>query len=207
MVDIKSLRKTVIDGIEKYLGCKVIRSNQNAHLPKYPYGSCTVTTVATANNGTYGEYADGISRKPVNTVISFTFRSDDEIESVTLANEARDWLDCAGTVYLNDNGVIVQSVTSISNRDNVLTVDYEYANGFDCFFWTFDKVENPASKQESIESVKTNIAVNKYHGLIVEIYRDGLVINGNITAVIVDGGMKITGTNAQIINGGLVIGG
>lgn len=207
MVDIKSLRKTVIDGLEKYLGCKVIRSNQNAHLPKYPYGSCTVTTVATENNGTYGEYEDGISRKPVKTVISFTFRSDDDLESVTLANKAREWLDYVGTVYLNDNDVIVESVTSISNRDNVLTVDYEHANGFDCFFWGFDEVENPARKQDVIESVIQNITVNKYRGLIVYIYRDGLIIKGDITAVIANGGMSITGTNAQIINGGLVIGG
>lgn len=141
MVDIESLRTVVAKGLKEYVGCPFIRSNQNAAPPDYPYGVYTITTVATENNGTYGEWEDGIARKGVNTVWSITIRSNDSAESVMLANKAREWLDYAGTTHLNDNGVIVQAVTSITNRDSVLTSDYEYANGFDCFFWCSDEVD------------------------------------------------------------------
>lgn len=143
MVDIETLRKVVASGLKDYLKCPVIRSNQNAKTPRYPYCSYTVTTVASENDGTYQEHEDGVARKGVNTILSITVQSDDNAESVTLAQKARDWLQYAGSTYLNDNGIIVQAVTSITNRDNVLTVEYEYRNGFDCIFWGYDKVGLP----------------------------------------------------------------
>ena len=143
MIDYENLRVTVVKGLKKYLGCPVIHSNQNAEPPPYPYVSYTVTTLMTANHGTYGVYSDGKARKPVNCVWSITAQSDNSVESVTLANKARTWLDYFGAVYLNDNNVIVQSVGNVTNRDNVLTADYEYKNGFDCTFWTFDEIDLP----------------------------------------------------------------
>lgn len=172
MVDIESLRAVVAKGLKEYVGCPFIRSNQNAEPPDYPYGVYTITTVASENNGTYGEWEDGIARKGVNTVWSITVRSDDSIESVTLANKAREWLEYVGTMHLNDNGVIVQAVTSITNRDNVLVSDYEYANGFDCFFWCYDTIE--LSNVEVIESVVLNdevITAEDYENIIADLNR------------------------------------
>lgn len=143
MIDFKNMKTTVVKGLSQYLGCKVVRNNQNAEPPPYPYVSFTITTPATANNGTYGEYDDGKARKPVNCIWSITAQSNDNTESVTLANKAREWLDYAGTVYLNDNDVVVQSVGNVGNRDNVLTAEYEYKNGFDCVFTVYDVVDLP----------------------------------------------------------------
>lgn len=151
MIDYDNLRTTVVTGLKKYLNCLVIRSNQNAEPPPYPYVSYTVTTPMTANNGTYGEYEDGKARKPVACIWSITVQSDDDLECVTLVNKAREWLDYVGTVYLNDNNVIVQSVGVITNRDNVLTVEYEYRKGFDVVFWLFDEVDIP--NKETIETL------------------------------------------------------
>lgn len=172
MVDIELLRAVVAKGLKQYLGCPVIKSNQNAPPPEYPYCSYTVTTVATENNGTYGEWEDGVARKGVNTVWSITVQSDDSVESVTLANKAREWLDYAGTVYLNDNGVVVQAVTSVTNRDNVLTSEYEYRNGFDCFFWCYDTVEMP--DVDTIGTVQLDgkeIKSEDYEDIITELNR------------------------------------
>lgn len=143
MIDYKNLRVTVATGLKKYLKCPVVKGNQNKEPPAYPYLSYNITTLMTANNGTYGEYDDGKARKPVTCIWSITAQSDDHIESVTLANKAREWLDYVGTVYLNDNNVIVQSVGNVTNRDNILTAEYEYKNGFDCTFWLFDEVDLP----------------------------------------------------------------
>lgn len=198
MVDIESLRKVIVKGLKQYLNCPVIKSNQNAPPPKYPYCSYTFTTVATENNGTYGEWEDGVARKGVNTVYSFTVQSDNNSESVALANKAREWLDYAGTVYLNDNGVVVQAVTSVTNRDNVLTSEYEYRNGFDCFFWCYDAVEMP--NIETIDTVKLDnkeIKPSDYENVIAELNRKLNEANAdfeNIRNAIAEKGINIDET-------------
>lgn len=202
MVNIEELRNIVAKSLKQYLGCPVVRSDQNAPMPKYPYGVYTVTTLATENNGTYGEYEDGIARKPVNTIISFTFKSDDKIKSITLANKARDYLDYAGIAYLNDNGVIVQSVTSIGNRDNVLTSEYECSNGFDAFFWCFDETETISKEIGTIEHASANASQREHDGIIVDVDRTGMSAYGKkLTAVIRNGGLVITEETVVIAGG------
>lgn len=159
MIDYENMRKTVAKGLKEYLKVPVIRNNQNSEPPPYPFVGYTVTTLMSENKGTYGEYDDGKARKPVITTMSITAYSKDNIESVDLANKAREWLDYVGTTYLNDNGVIVQSVGSVTNRDNVLTIGYEYRNGFDCFFWGFDVVDIP--QDEEIETINFDEDINK----------------------------------------------
>lgn len=146
MIDYDNMRRTIVKGLKTYLDCPVVRNNQNADPPAYPYVSYTITTLVRANNGTYGEYSDGVFRKPTVQTWSITAQSDDNAESVSLISKAREWFDRAGTLYLNDNNVIVQSVGSITNRDNVLTVGYEYKNGFDVDFWLYETVGNTDSE-------------------------------------------------------------
>ena len=143
MIDSENLRLNVVKGLKSFLQIPVIRGNQNAEPPKYPYLSYNVTTAASENNGTYGEYSDGTDRKPVTQTWSITVQSDDESEALRLALKARDWLDHIGRAYLSDNHIIVQSVTSVTSRDNVLTIEYEYKKGFDVVFWLYDEIENP----------------------------------------------------------------
>lgn len=152
MVNTDHIRETVVQGLREYLGCLVIRSNQNKKIPDYPYVSYTITTPATNNNGTWGVYEDGKARIPVRQIWSLTAYSDKYDESVTLANKIREWLDFVGTVYLKDNGVNVQSVGSVGDRSNLLTVDYQYSYGVDCTFSVFDVVDLPDNGEiESIE--------------------------------------------------------
>ena len=159
MIDYEGMRLTVAKGLREYLDCIVIRSNQNAEMPQYPYISYTVTQLMSANNGTYGEWEDGKARKAVTSTWSVTALSDDNAESVTLAMKAREWLDYVGRVYLKDHGVIVQSVGGITNRDNVLTYGYEYRNGFDVVFWCYDEIEMP-NNVETIETLTMGEDVN-----------------------------------------------
>lgn len=140
MIDTEKLRQTVVKGLKKWLGCEVIRTNQTATMPAFPYVAYTITTLADENKGTYGQYADNVKRKPHIQTWSITAHSDKYIEAVKLANKARDWLDEIGTTYLNDNDVIVQSVGSITDRSNLLTAEYQYSYGFDCFFWVYDEI-------------------------------------------------------------------
>lgn len=156
VIDYENLRTTVAKGLKEYINCPVIRSNQNKEPPDYPYVSYTITTLMSENKGTYGVYEDGKDRKPFKQIWSITVQSDDDAESVDLAVKAHQWLDHIGRVYLNDNNVYVQSVGGISNRDNILTVEYEYRKGFDVVFELFNVVDNPIAQSGYIETIDIN---------------------------------------------------
>ena len=156
MIDYENMRRIIVKGLKNYLKCPVIRNNQDEAPPDYPFVSYTVTTLMRANNGTYGEYSDDVYRKPTVQTWSITAQSSSNSESVNLISKAREWFDRAGTLYLNDNNVIVQSVGSITNRDNVLTVGYEYKNGFDVDFWLFETVEDTDTEIIETADISTN---------------------------------------------------
>lgn len=153
MIDTDKIREIVVTGLKNYLGVEVIRSNQNEEPPEYPYIVYTITTLESENNGTYGEYDDGIRRKEVTQTWSISAVADTNEDSTKLAVKARDWLEEIGRTYMNDNDVICQSCSNITNRDNVLTVEYEYKNGFDAVFWTFSEVESTIESTGVIEEV------------------------------------------------------
>lgn len=140
MIDYENMRAIVVKGLIDYLKCPVVRSNQNEEPPEYPYVSYTVTRLLSENNGTYGEYEDGSERKPFTQTWSITVLSDNNSECVELVSKAHEWLDRIGRLYLSDNNVIVQSIGGITNRDNVITTEYEYRNGFDVVFWLMDEI-------------------------------------------------------------------
>lgn len=161
MIDYEGLRSTVAKGLKDYLKCPIIRSNQNAKPPAYPYGSYTVITPQSQNNGTWQEHEDGVDRKAVTQTWSLSFLSDNNSESVAYASKAHDWFERVGTNYLKANGVIVQSVSGITNRDNVLSVEYEYKNGFDVVFWLYDEIQkNTVESNNIIETVELNGGVS-----------------------------------------------
>ena len=151
MVDVTAIRSAIVKGLRDYVGCPVIRSNQTGESPPYPYISYTITTLKTQNNGTYGHYEDDVIAKPTTQIWSITVQSDDNNECVDICLKAHTWLDELGRVYLGDNNVIVQSVGNVTNRDNMLTIEYEYRNGFDITIWCMDKAIKDTS--EYIETV------------------------------------------------------
>lgn len=184
MFDYDGIRKAVVTGLSKYLGCTIERANQNGEKASYPYGTYTITTLMSANNGTYGVYEDGKDRKPYTQTWSLSFRSDDNSESVRLAVMAQQWLDHIGTTFLRDNGVNVQSIGSITNRDNILSIEYEYCNGFDVVFWLMNEVDNPVNETGYIENVvidKTNIAPVDKDEIIEDLTRKLDIANVTIT--------------------------
>lgn len=142
MIDFESIRKPIVKGLKDYLQCQVIRGNQNAPMPKFPYCTYNIITPESENKGTYGIYEDGKARKPVTLTLSFTSHSDDYAESVNLASKAREWLDYVGTTVLSDNNIDIESVGGITDRSNLLSVEYEYSYGFDCFISAFDVIES-----------------------------------------------------------------
>lgn len=153
MIDYINIRNEFAKGLQEHLGIQIIRSNQTAPAPKHPYGTYNVVTIAAANNGTWQQHEDGKDRKLVRSVWSVTILAEDWDESVTLTLKAREWVEHTGRSWLAERGLVVQSVTDITNRDNILSVEYERKNGFDVVFYVYDEVESLTNTSGFIESV------------------------------------------------------
>lgn len=164
MLDYEKMRTVVVKGLKTYTGRPMIRKNQANEPPEYDYLAYTITTLAGENKGTYGKYEDGTQRKSVTQIWSISAVSDNDSNSVLLASQAREWLDNVGTTYLNENGVIVQSVGSVTNRDNILTVGYEYTKGFDVVFTVEDVINDTQIDDGEIDTYEIGIEKQKNGG-------------------------------------------
>lgn len=153
MIDFEQVKKIIVKALREYLGCDVVLANQTAPIPKYPYVSFSVTTPLVANRGTWGRCADGADRKQIEQIWSITVQSNNAGESVNMCLKAYDWLDNIGTQFLNDNNIVVQRLENITNRDNLLSVGYEYRNGFDVVFSLMDEISEEEINEGEIRTI------------------------------------------------------
>ena len=130
MINMRELEIAFVGLIQEYMRCPVVRVNQTAKTPDYGYIGYTIIAPMVANQGHYGQYHDARG-KQVNQRWSFTCFSDEQEDSQQLALKLHTYLDAVGSIELKDSGIVVQSLTDITSRDTMLTVGYEYRNGFD----------------------------------------------------------------------------
>lgn len=129
----------VVDGLKAYLStaqrpCEVVRQNQVQAAPCYPYVSYTVSTPLSEHKGTYCKAPDGTLYRDILQTWSFTVQSDDQDEALELGMKMYDYFSAVGLTLLNDNAITVRRVTSLTQRDNLITIQYEYRNGLDVVF-------------------------------------------------------------------------
>ena len=139
MINYRENEILIVNGLQEYLkkkgyNCPVIMANQTTSTPQYPYIAYTVTSPVVANMKGYCVAEDGTRYKPLTQIWSFTAQSSDDIEAFNVAMLAYDWFALTGNTYLSDNGIVAQRVGNITNRDNLLTIEYEYRRGFDVEF-------------------------------------------------------------------------
>lgn len=161
MIDLNYIRAKIVKGLKDELNIPIIRTNQTGEAPPYPYMSYTITSLMDDSNGTWGEYTDGIHRKPGTQTWSVTVQSNKADEAMALCIQARDWLDHTGNIYLKDNNIIIQSVGMVNNRDNLITIEYENRYGFDFTIWYLNEVGSLEEKAGTIEEVDIkNLIIN-----------------------------------------------
>lgn len=137
------------EGLKAVTGCEIVKSSlAGAPVPPYPYISFTILNTDTGK-GTYSE--DGMKYIPMKQTWSFTVQGDEDDSALCVAMDAKDWLEETGRKYLNDNGIVVQSVGAITNRDSLLTVEYEYRKGFDAVLSVMNVIRG--QEEETIDSV------------------------------------------------------
>lgn len=135
--------------LKQVLHCEIVKSNQIHKKPPYPYVSFTITTPVRAEEGTYCEAEDGTRYRDLLQTWSITVQSNKDNEANELAMKAFDWLQVQGDLYLKDNNIVVADISDITNRDNMISIDYEYRYGFDV---TFRMVHEIAMTQEEQEN-------------------------------------------------------
>lgn len=158
MIDLDNIRETVVTKLSDYLGIPVIRSNTTGKLPEYPFMSYTIRTLFSNQAGTWGEYDDGKDRIPAKQIWSITIQSDDNSQCMALTLKAYDYVCHIGVQDFKDNGITIQSVGDVTNRDTILTVEYEFRNGFDVHFGFMNETESTIQRVGSIETVSINRA-------------------------------------------------
>ena len=89
---------------------------------------------------------------PLTQTWSLTVQGDNDNKTQLAAMKAKDWLEEAGRLYLNDHGIVVQNVGAITNRDTLLTIEYEYRKGFDAVLSIMNVVE--ARDGETIDTAE-----------------------------------------------------
>jgi hypothetical protein len=162
VIDFKVISETIKDGLYNWLKgkgyeCPVIMANQTLPIPNYPYISYTITSTAVTNGGTFSVTSDYTRFKPMTQIWSFTVQSNDDKATTDIALLAYDWFSLVSNTYLSDNGIVVQRVGNITNRDNLLTIEYEYRQGFDVEFSLLHTISAEDSETaETIETVEFN---------------------------------------------------
>ena len=145
MIDHRQNEIVIVEGLKAYLStperpCEVVRQNQIVEVPQYPYGSYTVTTPISGSKGTYSEAEDGTLYRNIEQTWSFTIQSDDQDEAISLALRAYDFFAAAALTMLADHGISVIRVQPVTNRDNLVSIEYEYRKGLDITFGLLQRI-------------------------------------------------------------------
>lgn len=153
MLPLRTMLESLLAGLEFYLNtgeppalplpeghgasrterpCKAVPRNTAVGAPPYPYLAYTVTSLAGEERGGYCEDREtGEAYRQARLTLSLTLQSDQREEAQTLALAAHDFFGWAGGTWLADYGMVVQAVGAITNRDNLLSAQFEYREGFD----------------------------------------------------------------------------
>lgn len=146
---IKQYNTLLCAKITDVLGCTVVKSNITKDIPAYPFVSFTVLNIHT-KKGTYGN--DGETKfSQASMTYSWTVQAADDYRALELAQQLHDWFEETGRLWLKDNGMTFTGVGDITERDNMITVEYEHRKGFDCVMNVLNKVEQSSEVIETFE--------------------------------------------------------
>lgn len=129
--------------------CEVVKSNQIHEKPSYPYISFTITTPIHREGGTYCEEESGVRFRDLLQTWSITIQSDNDNEANELAMRVFDWFQIQ-SYALKDNGIVVEDIGDINNRDSMISMEYEYRYGFDVDFRVRHEIKITQEEQENI---------------------------------------------------------
>lgn len=159
MIEYRNTESVIVSGLQDYLQtfkdeCYVVMANQTSPIPPYPYVAYTITTTVGNTSGGYGLFNDGKHYKQMNQIWSFTVQSNAQTECNNIALAAYDYFAHHSYRYLSDNNISVINITNMTSRDNLITAEYEYRQGFDVTFGVMHSITPTQDENEdTIEHV------------------------------------------------------
>lgn len=153
LIEQRQINLAITKALKDVTGCEVVKANlAHAPIPPYPYISFSIIRTET-RKGTYSvEENRYIS---LTQTWSITVQGDKDDETLEKAMAAHDWLEEAGRLELQEQGMVIESIGAIQNRDTLLTVCYEYRKGFDVVLSLINviKEETEVIEQANIEGM------------------------------------------------------
>lgn len=157
MIEQRKINHIIIKELKRVSGCEVIKSNQTHKIPDYPFISFTIITPVHQDSGTYAVEND-IKSKALEQTWSITIQSDNDTETLEKAMLAWDWFVETGNFYFREHNIVVVNVGDITNRDNFISIEYEYRQGFDVRFRFMHEIEITQEEKENIiENLEFNV--------------------------------------------------
>lgn len=137
MISHADIRNKLVSGLHKFMDMLVVQQSSIGDQPEYPFITYTVTSpyLQLGQPERYTQEIDGSivtrSKEHYEQVYSFTIASKDEDEAMDKCLQAIQYFKFYGTQDLADQNIVIVKISSISARDNMITIDYERRYGFD----------------------------------------------------------------------------
>lgn len=158
--ELRNLERHLVAGLAAWLEaqCKkpvpLLRQNQTAPLPAYPYAVFHLTGALVLAKGSFCEGEDG-PYKTARQTYSFTAVSANHDEALGLAAAMHAFFAAGGDVYLAEGGLCVTSLGGLTSRDNFMSAEYEKRQGFDC---TLSFVSRPCQSRAALNGPIETVA-------------------------------------------------
>ncbi|MHA7580401.1 phage neck terminator protein [Paenibacillus vandeheii] len=152
MIPFEDIRKVMIEGLSGAVGVPVIEIDGTGKVPKYPFLTYSFTDEGSPRGHMAVTVENNKTIHAGTVALSVTFQSyaKTRLESVNLANRARDWFETAGHRLLKDNiNVVVVDVGATTNTDIQLGTEWERRNGFEVECRTINIIEEEYTPIES----------------------------------------------------------
>lgn len=159
MINFTEVEKTIVNALQDFLkkvigkDVPVIMANQVSPTPEYPYISYTITTPVMASTVHYSVSESGVRYKPLKQIWSFTVQSGAYSETADISLYAYDFFNDISNTQFKDAGIVVVRVGGITNRDNMLSIEYEHRNGFDVTFSLMHTIDASLIENGKIEEI------------------------------------------------------
>ncbi|WP_422659114.1 phage neck terminator protein [Paenibacillus sp. EC2-1] len=153
MIPFEEIRKVMIEGLSSAVGVPVIEISGTGDVPAYPFLSYDFTDEGSPHGHMAVTVENNKTIHSGTVALSVTFQSyaKTRLESVNLANRARDWFETTGHRILKENvNVVVVDVGATTNTDIQLGTEWERRNGFEVECRTVNIIEEEYTPIESV---------------------------------------------------------
>lgn len=143
MIDVRGIERTLVRGLRNQLEClgkpcEVIRQNQVAKAPPYPYLVYHIQVPAAPLKGGWSKDEEGKFYRHVKQVWQIELHSSAADEALIGALAAHEWLNLTGATLLEDAGIVVSQIEDVQTDATLVETRYDHRAWFTATFTLVD---------------------------------------------------------------------